>query len=99
MKIHRYWVYILSNKNNTVLYVGVTNDVYLRVNEHRECMNKNSFTFRYNVHKLVYYVEFSEIDEAIKFEKQLKRWKREWKDNLIDHSNPDRIDLMSDFMG
>ena len=92
-----FWVYILSNKNNTVLHIGVINNIYRRVLEHKEKKHPASFTLKYNVNKLVYYEEFGDIRLAIKREKQLKNWHRDWKDNLIDEKNQTRADLFVDF--
>ena len=66
------YIYILTNKNNTVLYIGVTSDLGKRILEHRTGWFKNSFTSRYNLTKLVYYEEFLSIEDAILREKQLK---------------------------
>ena len=88
-----YWTYIMSNNNDTTLYVGVTDNLEARVLEHRTG-NDQSFTHRYKCHKLVYFEEFSDINQAIDREKQLKRWRREKKDYLIDLKNKERIDLM-----
>ncbi len=80
------------NERNTVLYIGVTNDILKRVYQHREKLIEG-FASKYNIDKLVYYEVFEEIDEAIKREKQLKNWHKEWKWNLIKEPNPDLIDL------
>ena len=80
-------VYILTNHTNTVLYIGVTSDLYFRIVEHREKKYPDSFTAKYNCSKLVYYEQFESIDEAIAKEKQLKNWKRAWKINLINQHN------------
>lgn len=88
-----YWVYFMANARNTVLYVGVTNDIARRVKEHKEHLDPHSFTARYNVEKLVWYEAHESIKAAIAREKQLKDWKREWKDALINEQNPDRNDL------
>ena len=88
-----YWVYFLSNARNTVLYVGVTNDIQRRVKEHKEHVDPHAFTTRYNVDKLVWYEAHDSIDAAIAREKQLKNWKRAWKDALIAEMNPDWKDL------
>jgi len=88
----RYYVYILANKHNTVLYIGVTNDLERRVREHRERV-ASSFTHRYNVHKLVHYEEYTEVRDAIAREKQLKNWHRAWKEELIRKKNPNFQDL------
>jgi len=80
-------IYILTNFNNTVLYIGVTSDLYSRIVQHREKKYPQSFTAKYNCNKLIYYEQFSTIIEAIGREKQLKNWKREWKINLIQTQN------------
>ncbi|TSA33713.1 MAG: GIY-YIG nuclease family protein [Porphyromonadaceae bacterium] len=95
MRTYLFFIYIMANKHNNVLYVGVTNDIVRRVNEHREHLIQG-FTSKYNVSKLVYYESFDFIDEAIKREKQLKEWKREWKENLIKRNNPEWKDLSED---
>ena len=83
----------MANAHNTVLYVGVTNDIERRVKEHKEHLDPRSFTARYNVEKLVWYEAHDSIIAAIAREKQLKNWKREWKDALISETNPERRDL------
>jgi putative endonuclease len=88
------YVYILTNKNNTVLYIGVTSQLYYRILEHKESKYKNSFSAKFNCHKLVYYECLPSISEAIKREKQLKNWHREWKINLINEFNPNWEDLI-----
>ena len=90
--MNNYFVYILSNSNNTVLYIWVTSDLIKRIWEHKNKVVE-WFTNDYNVNKLVYYELHNDINEAIKREKQLKKWKREWKDNLIDKTNIYREDL------
>ena len=87
-----YYVYIMSNTSNTVLYIGMTNDLARRVREHKSGAIPG-FTQKYNCHKLVYYEEFSEVNQAIDREKQLKKWSRIKKDMLIDEKNRDRNDL------
>jgi putative endonuclease len=88
-----YWVYFMANARNTVLYVGVTNDIARRVQDHKEHKDPKSFTARYNVGKLVWYEAHESIIAAIAREKQLKDWKRAWKDALINETNPERTDL------
>ena len=85
-KIYVYSVYILSNYNNNVLYIGVTNDLVRRCHEHKNKLIKG-FSEKYNVNKLVYYELFDFIDLAIKREKQIKAYSREKKDRLIDKLN------------
>lgn len=91
--MNRYYVYFMSNKNNNVLYVGVTNDLNRRVSEHKGHILQG-FTDRYNCEKLVYFEEFTNILEAIAREKQFKNWKREWKNKIISDFNPSWIDLL-----
>ena len=91
--MNKYYVYMMSNISNTVLYTGVTNDLERRIVEHRT-PDERSFTTRYNCHKLVYFEEFSSIVEAISREKQIKSWNRERKNLLVDRVNPNWIDLM-----
>jgi putative endonuclease len=87
------YVYILTNKNNTVLYTGVTSNIRNRIFEHREKINKSSFTCRYNVDKLVYYETFHDIEVAIAREKQIKGGSRAKKIELINSKNPHWKDL------
>lgn len=96
MKEHSYYVYILTNKNHTVLYIGVTNNLLRRLDEHKSKLNRG-FTARYNVDKLVWYEQYSDINEAIMREKRLKKWNREWKVVLINEINPDWVDLSNGF--
>ena len=86
------YIYILSNKSRTVFYVGVTNDLVRRMQEHKEDQD-SPFARRYRLHDLLYYEEHPLIRSAIQREKQLKRWHREWKENLIRGVNPDFRDL------
>jgi putative endonuclease len=92
MKIHLFYVYIIASKNNRVIYTGITNDINRRLSEHKNHLNRG-FTFKYNVDKLVYYEPFKYVEDAILREKQLKKWNRCWKDNLIQKSNPHWNDL------
>ena len=87
-----YYVYILTNKSNTVLYTGVTNDLQRRVKEHKN-EEIDGFTKRYHLHKLVFFEEFSDITEAITFEKRIKHWTRAKKNALVESKNPDWRDL------
>ncbi len=90
--MHRYYVYILTNKNHSVLYVGFTNNLKRRLKEHRLKSN-SGFTGRYNVHKLIWFETSSYVINSIKREKQLKKWNRKWKENLVNDMNPDWKDL------
>ncbi|MBR4289405.1 MAG: GIY-YIG nuclease family protein [Oscillospiraceae bacterium] len=89
----RYYVYILSNKYCNVLYVGVTSDLLCRVYEHKNHLDKDSFTSKYNVTRLVYFEETSDVRAAIEREKQIKSWNRDRKTTLIMEMNPKWIDL------
>ncbi len=91
-----YYVYILTNKSNTTLYVGVTNDIIRRVEEHKN-KKLEGFSSRYNLNKLVYLETTNSIEDALNREKQLKRWHREWKMSLIKDFNPTFRDLSEDF--
>jgi len=88
-----YFVYIMTNQRNTVFYTGVTNDIVRRTFEHKVKENRRSFTARYNCNKLVYFEEFGDITEAIHREKQLKKYRRLWKQELIAKMNANWKDL------
>lgn len=90
------FIYIMTNKNNTTLYVGVTSNLPERVIEHRQNKYQNSFTSRYNLYKLVYWESFQEIGDAIAREKQIKAGSRQKKIDLIQSTNPDWKDLYDD---
>jgi putative endonuclease len=90
--MREYYVYILASRRNGTLYIGVTNDLSRRVYEHREG-TANGFTKRYGVKLLVYVETFPDIRDAIAREKTLKKWRRAWKLNLIEASNPQWQDL------
>ena len=87
-----YYVYLLANKRNGTLYVGVTSNLEQRIWEHKNKRYKG-FTSKYGVDKLVWYEELSDISEAIYREKLIKRWKRQYKLNVIEKDNPEWIDL------
>ena len=82
-------------KRNGILYIGVTNNLLKRVDRHKNNLI-DVFTKKYNVHNLVYYEQYNDISCAITREKQMKKWKRQWKINLIEKFNPDWIDLFKD---
>ncbi|MGB7102735.1 MAG: GIY-YIG nuclease family protein [Xanthobacteraceae bacterium] len=88
----QFFVYILANRKHGTLYVGVTNDVTRRVYQHKAKVVRG-FTARYGVNKLVYFEIFDDPLTAIAREKQLKKWNREWKLQLIENNNPGWIDL------
>jgi putative endonuclease len=91
MKDHNYFVYILTNKIKTVLYIEVTNDLVIRLFQHKkDSFNaKKHFTGKYNCTSLIYYDRFENINQAIDREKQLKGWTRKKKEGLINTINPD----------
>ena len=95
----KYYVYILTNKNHTVLYTGVTNDLIRRVYEHKNHLDHNSFTAKYKVMKLVYFEETSDVTAAIEREKQIKSWSRNRKTDLIFEKNPHWVDLYNRLLG
>ena len=82
---HNYYVYILTNKNKTVLYIGVTNNLKNRITFHKT--SKSSFTSKYNCFNLIYYERFEDVNFAIKREKELKGWNRNKKEELINSFN------------
>lgn len=92
---HQYYVYLLTNKNNKVIYTGVTNDLKRRVYEHKEKFI-DGFTKKYNVNKLVYYEFTSDINSAIQREKQIKAGSRQKKIDLINSINPEWKDLYNE---
>ena len=92
----QYYVYILTNKSNEVLYIGITNDLERRTFEHKNKIVE-SFTKKYNLTKLIYYEITTDVESAIMREKQLKNWHRDWKINLINQFNPEWKDLSEDF--
>jgi len=87
-----YYVYLLTNWNNKVIYVGVTNDLNRRLFEHKNKIVQG-FTQKYNLNKLVYFEETNDINAAITREKEIKKWRREKKDKLVNQLNPNWIDL------
>ena len=87
------WVYIITNKNNTTLYTGVTSDLVFRIIEHKKKIYPKSFSARYQLNKLIWYEGFDFIEEAIIREKQIKGWKRYRKVELIESVNPQWKDL------
>jgi putative endonuclease len=90
------FIYIITNKNNTTLYIGVTSNLPQRIVQHKEKHYLNSFSARYNLCKLVYYEQFQMIGDAIGREKQLKAGSRTQKILLIQSSNPNWNDLYED---
>ena len=94
--VHQYYVYILASKIRGTLYVGMTNDLQRRVYEHKTGIRKG-FTEKYGVNKLVYFETFQLVNEAIVREKNLKKWKRDWKILLIEKENKPWLDLAKDW--
>jgi putative endonuclease len=90
----RYFVYILASQKHGTLYIGITNDLIRRVYEHKQKVVPG-FTRRYGVNKLVYFEIFDDPLSAITREKQLKKWRRDWKVRLIEEANPEWVDLYS----
>ncbi len=90
-KQNYYYIYILANKKNGALYVGVTNNLVRRIYQHKNDLI-DGFTKKYSVHDLVYYEQYDNIDVAISREKQLKKWNRVWKFRLIEKDNPMWLD-------
>ncbi len=93
MSKRSYYVYILSNERRNVLYIGVTGNLHRRLAQHRTAETPG-FTKQYRVHELVWYEQFGYVHDAIKREKQLKAWRREWKWALIREADPEVRDLM-----
>ena len=93
--IKDYYVYILASKKNGTLYIGVTNNLIRRVSQHKSNQIEG-FTKKYGVHKLVYFEQTNDIRAALECEKRMKEWKRKWKIELIEKTNPDWKDLLED---
>ncbi|MCL2440030.1 MAG: GIY-YIG nuclease family protein [Alphaproteobacteria bacterium] len=91
------YVYILANKKNGTIYIGVSSDLIKRIYEHKNKSHKG-FSAKYDICKLVYYEVFDDIELAIAREKQLKNWRREWKLELIEKTNPEWRDLYEDII-
>jgi putative endonuclease len=87
-----YYIYIVTNWNNKVIYVGVTNDLARRMYEHKNKL-VDGFTKKYNINKLVYFEASQDINAAIAREKEIKRWRREKKNILVNLMNPKWLDL------
>ena len=92
-----YYVYIITNESNSTLYIGFTNDIIRRITEHKLKIIKG-FSSRYNLNKLVYFEQTTDVVSAISREKQLKTFSREKKDNLIKSINPKWCDLYDDLL-
>ncbi|MEK7097668.1 MAG: GIY-YIG nuclease family protein [Patescibacteria group bacterium] len=92
-----YYVYILTNKRNGALYIGVTSNLLERVDQHKKGVY-DGFTKKYNINRLVYYETFEDINNAIAREKQLKKFNRKWKIELIEKENPTWRDVYDDLL-
>ena len=90
--MHHYYVYIMTNKPNGVLYVGFTSNLLKRIYEHKNNITAG-FTSKYKLHKLVYYDYTNDVNAAISHEKRLKKWNRQWKIDLVTKFNPSWEDL------
>ena len=95
--MNNFFVYIMASKRNGTLYIGLTDDITRRVAEHKNKIFKG-FTAKYNISMLVYFEEHETYEEAYTRERQMKKWKRIWKLNLIEKDNPDWKDLSLDWM-
>ncbi|HLD60754.1 MAG TPA: GIY-YIG nuclease family protein [Patescibacteria group bacterium] len=91
----KYFIYILASQRNGTLYIGVTNDLIRRIYEHKQKLVEG-FTKDHSVDRLVYYEEYSDVRDAISREKQLKKWNRKWKLNVIERVNPEWRDLYNE---
>jgi|TARA_R110000868_G_scaffold309291_1_gene570651 putative endonuclease len=91
-------IYILTNDNNSALYIGVTSNLVQRIYQHKSKQVKG-FSSKYNLNKLVYFEQLEDMDSAILREKRLKKWNREWKNRLINELNPSWKDLYFDLVG
>ena len=99
MKRHEYFVYILTNYNKTVLYIGITNDLKRILFEHSEKFNPDSFSAKYKCKFLLHWESYQYVREAISLEKEIKKWRREKKNNLINEWNPGWRFLNEDIFG
>lgn len=88
-----WYIYIMTNKPQGVIYIGITDNLQERVKEHKLKIYPNSFTAKYNCDKLVYFEEWNDEFEASIREKQFKKWKRDWKIKLIEEMNPSWMDI------
>ena len=93
----QYYVYIMASKQDGMLYIGVTSDLIKRVYEHKNDLVVG-FTNKYHIHNLVYFEQTEDINSAISREKQLKKWNRTWKIELIEKNNPKWWDLYCDLI-
>ena len=93
---HQYFTYLVTNNKEGTLYIGVTNDLERRMYEHKN-KSVEGFTSKYNLNKLMYFEQFQYVNDAIRREKQLKNWNRQWEIELIEKDNPDWNDLSFDW--
>src|SRR5437773_10896814 len=98
MSQKEYYVYILASQKYGTLYIGITNNLLKRVYQHKEGLVAG-FTKKYHVHKLVYYEVHGDVNEAILREKQMKKWRRDWKINLIERDYPQWLDIYCELTG
>ena len=91
-----YYIYLLTNLHNKVMYVGITSDLIRRIHEHKTG-SVEGFTSKYNLAKLVYFEQTTDVTSAITREKQIKKWRREKKNRLVEELNPEWRDLSDDF--
>ncbi|HAV11423.1 MAG TPA: excinuclease ABC subunit C [Candidatus Moranbacteria bacterium] len=96
MQEKTYYVYIVTSKRNGTLYIGVTNDLIKRIWQHKN-KSVEGFTKKYNVSNLVYYETTNDVQVALQREKQLKKWNRKWKLELIEKFNPEWKDLAEEY--
>ena len=94
----KYYIYILASKRNGTLYIGITDNIARRIYEHRNNLIEG-FTKKYGVHRLVYVEAYHYVWDALKREKQLKKWNRAWKIALIEKENPNWADLYETLIG
>ena len=93
-----YYIYIMTNKSHSTLYIGITSNLIKRAYEHKNEL-ADGFTKKYKCHKLVWYMETENVDSTILQEKRMKKWKREYKENLINQMNPEWEDLYDGLTG
>ncbi|MBU0612401.1 GIY-YIG nuclease family protein [Patescibacteria group bacterium] len=93
----KYYVYILASKKNGTLYIGVTNNILRRIHEHKNNVI-GGFTRKYKVHRLAYFEETENIESALQREKQMKKWNRKWKIELIEKDNPNWKDIYGEIV-
>ena len=91
--MEKHWVYIITNKSNKVLYIGMSKDLKRRIYQHKNKVHPTTFSAKYNLNKLIYFEVFETKTEASVREKQLKKWNRDWRIELIETTNPNWEDL------